>query len=88
MPFTTAHNPCVRYGINGHGPGLVLVHGIGGDAEKVFGNAVDPFASTSTVIRPNFSGSGQTEDDGGALSMDWFADPTGLVKLTRDFLDA
>jgi predicted esterase len=32
---------------------LVLVHGMGGDAEKVFGH----FTGSRTVVRPNFSGS-------------------------------
>ncbi|MDP9865808.1 MULTISPECIES: alpha/beta fold hydrolase [Streptosporangium] len=73
MPFTTAHGTRVHHEVDGHGPGLVLVHGTGGDAEEVFGNVVDHFTRTRTVARPNFSGSGQTTDDG--------------AELTRDFID-
>ncbi|MFI7641477.1 alpha/beta fold hydrolase [Nonomuraea sp. NPDC049400] len=85
MPFTRASNTRVHYEADGQGPGLVLVHGIGGDAEKVFGNVVDHFADTRTVIRPNFSGSGQTEDDGGELSVDLIADQ--ITAAIRDASD-
>ncbi|WP_214417334.1 alpha/beta fold hydrolase, partial [Sphaerisporangium fuscum] len=52
----------VHYEVAGDGPGLVLLHGTGGDADRVFGNVVDHFTGTHTVVRPNFSGSGETED--------------------------
>ncbi|MFI0349955.1 alpha/beta fold hydrolase [Actinomadura sp. 9N407] len=74
MPLATARGTRVHDEIDGQGPGLTLVHSVGGDAEKVFGNVVDHFAGTRTVIRPNFSGSGQTEDDGADLSVDLIAD--------------
>ncbi|WP_148589894.1 alpha/beta fold hydrolase [Streptomyces sp. WAC01526] len=74
MPFTPARNTRVHYDIDGEGPGLALVHGAGGDSEKVFGNVVPHFAAEHTVIRPEFSGSGRTEDDGGALSVDLIAE--------------
>lgn len=70
MPFTTARNTRVHYELDGQGPGLALVHGTGGDADKVFGNVVGDFTDARTVIRPNFSGSGLTEDDGGELTLD------------------
>lgn len=54
----------------GDGPGLVLVHGVGGDAEKVFANVVDSFTTDRTVVRPNLSGSGRTTDQGGDLSIE------------------
>ncbi|MEU7897509.1 alpha/beta hydrolase [Nonomuraea sp. NPDC049152] len=73
MPFTSVRDTRVHYEVDGHGPGLVLVHGTGGDAEKVFGNVVDHFTQTRTVVRPNFSGSGQTTDDGAQLSVDLIA---------------
>ncbi|MDI3405804.1 alpha/beta fold hydrolase [Streptomyces cavernicola] len=65
MPFAPARNTRVHYDIDGEGPGLVLVHGAGGDSEKVFGNVVPHFAAEHTVIRPEFSGSGRTEDGEG-----------------------
>ncbi|MFI6541226.1 alpha/beta fold hydrolase [Nonomuraea sp. NPDC050547] len=73
MPFTSLRGSKVHYEVDGAGPGLALVHGTGGDADKVFGNVVPYFADTHTVIRPNFSGSGQTEDDGSELTVELIA---------------
>ncbi|MEV4222111.1 alpha/beta hydrolase [Nonomuraea sp. NPDC049725] len=74
MPFISAQDARVHYEVDGQGPGLVLVHGMGGDAEKVFGNVFGHFTATRTVVRPNFSGSGQTTDDGRELSVDGIAE--------------
>jgi pimeloyl-ACP methyl ester carboxylesterase len=74
MPLAPLHDTQVHYEVDGQGPGLVLVHGIGGDADKVFGNVVEHFSSTRTVVRPNFSGSGDTTDDGAPLTVDRIAD--------------
>ncbi|MCP2351387.1 alpha/beta fold hydrolase [Nonomuraea roseoviolacea] len=60
----------VHYEIAGDGPGLVLLHGTGGDADRVFGNVVDHFTGIRTVVRPNFSGSGDTEDGTAAPSVE------------------
>lgn len=70
MPFVSAARDSVHYEVDGAGPGLVLVHGVGGDAEKVFGGVVDDLAADRTVVRPNLSGSGATRDDGGELTVD------------------
>ncbi|MFE3447676.1 alpha/beta fold hydrolase [Nonomuraea sp. NPDC059194] len=85
MPFTSVRNTDVHYEVDGQGPGLVLVHGTGGDAEKVFGNVVEHFTPIRTVVRPNFSGSGQTADDGGELSVDLIADQ--VTAATRAAVD-
>ncbi|MER6302988.1 alpha/beta hydrolase [Kitasatospora sp. NPDC001539] len=74
MPLTQVRGTEVHYEVDGHGPGLVLVHGTGGDAEKVFGNVVDHFSGSRTVVRPNLSGSGQTTDDGSELTVDLIAE--------------
>ncbi|MFH8370591.1 alpha/beta fold hydrolase [Streptomyces sp. NPDC018031] len=74
MPHTMLHNAEIHYEVDGRGPGLVLVHGTGGDADSVFGNVVDHFTRTRTVVRPNFSGSGQTTDDGAPLTVELIAD--------------
>ncbi|KAB7843586.1 alpha/beta fold hydrolase [Streptomyces mobaraensis] len=73
MPFTTVRDTRVHYESEGRGPGLVLVHGTGGDAEKVFGNVVPYFADDHTVVRPNLSGSGLTGDNGDPLTLDLVA---------------
>ncbi|GAA2100909.1 alpha/beta fold hydrolase [Streptomyces albiaxialis] len=85
MPFTAARNTRVHYELDGQGPGLALVHGAGGDAEKVFGGVVGHFSDSRTVIRPNFSGSGLTEDDGGELSVELIADQ--ITAAIRDASD-
>lgn len=73
MPVISTHNTHVHYEVEGSGPGLVLVHGTGGDAEKVFGKVVRHFSASRTVVRPNFSGSGDTTDDGSDLTVDLIA---------------
>ncbi|WP_232668496.1 alpha/beta fold hydrolase [Pseudonocardia sp. TRM90224] len=85
MPTTTVADAAVHYLVDGTGPGLVLVHGTGGDAEKVFGNVVDHFTATNTVVRPNFSGSGATTDGGGELTVDVIAEQ--VAAATQDAVD-
>jgi pimeloyl-ACP methyl ester carboxylesterase len=85
MPFTATQDTRVHYETDGQGPGLVLVHGAGGDAEKVFGNVVGHFAGTRTVVRPNFSGSGLTTDDGRELTVDGIA--AQITAATRAAVD-
>jgi pimeloyl-ACP methyl ester carboxylesterase len=85
MPFISTQDAQVHYEIDGQGPGLVLVHGMGGDAEKVFGNVVGHFTDTRTVVRPNFSGSGQTTDDGRELTVDGVAEQ--VTAATRAAVD-
>jgi pimeloyl-ACP methyl ester carboxylesterase len=81
MPITYVRDSAVHYHVDGHGPGLVLVHGMGGDGEKVFGNVVDHFTDSHTVVRPNFSGSGETRDGGGDLDVDLIADQVAAATL-------
>ena len=64
----------VEYLLDGAGPGLVLVHGTGGSAEANWGHLVNRFARHWTVIRPNYSGSGNTTDVGGSLSVEQLAE--------------
>ncbi|MEL3951731.1 MULTISPECIES: alpha/beta fold hydrolase [Streptomyces] len=82
MPYVATRRTQVHYEVDGQGPGLVLVHGTGGDAEKVFGNVVGDFSRDRTVVRPNFSGSGETADDGSDLTVELIADQ--VVAATRD----
>lgn len=59
----------MHYLVDGSGPGLVLVHGTAFGAEGTWGHLVDQFAGR-TVIRPNFSGSDETVDDGGDITIE------------------
>jgi len=60
----------VAYRVEGKGPGLVLVHGTGGNGETNWAQVVDRLAECWTVVRPDYAGSGETIDDGGPLTVD------------------
>ncbi|MEU6672300.1 alpha/beta hydrolase [Streptomyces sp. NPDC046727] len=85
MPLVPVRGTRVHYEVDGQGPGLVLVHGTGGDADKVFGNVVGHFTPTRTVVRPNFSGSGRTTDDVTDLTVELIADQ--VAAATRAAVD-
>ncbi|SHE57552.1 alpha/beta fold hydrolase [Streptoalloteichus hindustanus] len=70
MPSVRTAGSTVHYEVTGSGPGLVMVHGSGGDARANFGHLVDRFADRRTVITPDYSGSGETTDGGGPLTLD------------------
>jgi len=63
----------VAYHVDGTGPGLVLIHGTGGNAETNWGHLVPALARHWTVVRPDYSGSGATRDDGGDLTAERLA---------------
>jgi 3-oxoadipate enol-lactonase len=73
MATVKVRDSVVEYLVDGIGPGLVLVHGTGGSAEANWGHLVDRFSQHWTVIRPNYSGSGNTTDEGGPLSVEQLA---------------
>ncbi|MGH8877880.1 MAG: alpha/beta fold hydrolase [Stackebrandtia sp.] len=84
MPFVSTTSAKVHYEIDGTGPALAMVHGVGGDAEKVFGPIVDSFAEHHTVIRPNLSGSGDTTDDGRQLTVEDLAEQVAAAIIDAD----
>ncbi|AOM41426.1 alpha/beta fold hydrolase [Xenorhabdus hominickii] len=59
----------VSYCIDGKGPGLVLVHGTGGDSETNWGHLMPALTNDWTVVRPDYSGSGITSDEGKQLEV-------------------
>jgi len=63
----------VTYAVDGQGPALVLVAGTGGNLDSNWAHLVEPLASRHTVIRPDYSGSGETTDPPGDLSLDLLA---------------
>jgi pimeloyl-ACP methyl ester carboxylesterase len=63
----------VAYRVDGSGPGLVLVHGTGGNAETNWEHLVPALVRHWTVVRPDYSGSGDTRDDGGDLTAERLA---------------
>ncbi|MEU6714946.1 alpha/beta hydrolase [Nonomuraea sp. NPDC046802] len=74
MPTITHRTGAVHYGRAGSGPGLVLVHGSGGDAASNYDHLVPGFSDIRTVITPDYAGSGQSADPGGELTLDLLAD--------------
>lgn len=63
--YTSIDNAMVSYKVDGSGPSnLVLVHGAGANAETNWGHLVKYLAHSYKVVRPNFSGAGDTRDDG------------------------
>jgi 3-oxoadipate enol-lactonase len=73
MATVKVEQSVVEYLVDGTGPGLVLVHGTGGSAEANWGHLVGRFARHWTVIRLNYSGSGNTTDAGVSLSVEQLA---------------
>lgn len=74
MPTAHHDGTDVFYRVDGAGPALVLVHGTGGNGEINFGHLVPRLAERFTVLRPDYSGSGETVDPGGALTVGRLAD--------------
>lgn len=64
----------VAYRVDGSGPALVLVSGTGGDLHSNWDHLVAPLAGQRKVIRVDYSGSGQTQDGGGALTVEMLAE--------------
>ncbi|MFG1707492.1 alpha/beta fold hydrolase [Nonomuraea sp. M3C6] len=73
MPTVTHSSGTVHYRREGSGPGLVMVHGTGGDAVTNYAHLVPGLADIRTVITPDYAGSGQSADPGGDLTLDLLA---------------
>ncbi|MCK2213497.1 alpha/beta fold hydrolase [Actinomadura sp. ATCC 31491] len=73
MPIAQHPAGPVHYGRAGEGPGLVLVHGTGGDAATNWAHLVPGLADLRTVITPDYAGSGASADPGGELTLDLLA---------------
>lgn len=72
--YTTIDNAQVSYSVDGTGPSnLVLVHGAGANSETNWAHFIEYFSANYTVVRPNYSGSGETIDDGSALTTEILA---------------
>jgi pimeloyl-ACP methyl ester carboxylesterase len=69
MKFVEVAGARVAFRVDGQGPGVVLVHGTAGDGETHWGPVAERLAERWTVVRPDYAGSGQTEDDGRPLAV-------------------
>ncbi|NJP23672.1 alpha/beta hydrolase [Microbispora hainanensis] len=70
MPVVTVGSSTVNYLVTGTGPGLVLVHGTGADAQANWGPLIDAASGRFTVVAPDLSGSGATVDAGGPIRVE------------------
>ena len=73
MHFTKLEGVRIGYRKEGNGPALVLIHGTGGDSAGNWDEVTKDLSQDYTVIRPDYTGSGDTEDDGRILSVEYFA---------------
>jgi pimeloyl-ACP methyl ester carboxylesterase len=69
MPAIVADDLEVEYFVDGSGTPTVLLHGSSMDAETNFGPILGLLGPGRTLIRPNFSGSGNTPLPPGELSL-------------------
>ncbi|MEM5478136.1 alpha/beta hydrolase [Pacificibacter sp. AS14] len=74
MHFTKFEGVRIGYRKEGSGPAIVLIHGTGGDGAGNWGGVTEDLSQGFTVIRPDYTGSGDTEDDGRVLSVEHFAE--------------
>jgi pimeloyl-ACP methyl ester carboxylesterase len=63
MPKLTVGNATVPYRVEGSGPVLLLVHGVG-PGSGMWDQLLDRFTDHRTVVLPDLSGSDPAEDDG------------------------
>ncbi|WEP00823.1 alpha/beta fold hydrolase (plasmid) [Streptomyces sp. FXJ1.172] len=81
----------LAYDIRGSGPGLVLLHGIGGTAADTWRTLVDSLAAEHTILLADLPGSGRTPLPGGRLEASSVADrvvATALAAGLSDFVIA
>lgn len=69
MPFASFKNFQIEYSVQGEGKGLVLVHGTGQSAENTWTEVAKHFSSSRKVVCPNYSGSGNTQDNNEELTV-------------------
>lgn len=74
----------VSYRVDGSGAALVLVSGTGGNLHSNWDHLVELLTPQRRVVRVDYSGSGETEDDGGTLSVDMLADQVVAAAKAAD----
>ncbi|MES9536759.1 MULTISPECIES: alpha/beta hydrolase [unclassified Actinomadura] len=78
MPKLTVGNTTVPYRVEGSGPALVLVHGVG-PGSSMWDLMLDRFTDHRTVLLPDLGGSDPAEDDGSPLTMEALAGQVNAV---------
>ena len=73
MHYIETAGATVAYRVDGQGPGLVLIHGTGADSQTNWDHLVGQFTPDWTVVRPDYSGSGGTQDQEEELTIGMLA---------------
>lgn len=73
MPFVDIEDARVEYRVDGQGSGMLLIHGSGRDADSTWGGLGERLAAAHKVVRPSFSGSGETRDRDRPLTLESLA---------------
>src|SRR4051812_27403633 len=79
MPSVRAAGAEVAFAVAGEGPGLLLIHGTGGDAATSWAALAPLLAQRHTLVMPDLPGSGETVDEGGALELGALAEQSAAV---------
>jgi 3-oxoadipate enol-lactonase len=76
--LVTVDGARVAYRVQGQGPAIVLVNGTGA-VDMHWGSVITQLAAHRTVVTLDYSGAGETIDDGGALSLQKLARQVAAV---------
>jgi 3-oxoadipate enol-lactonase len=68
-PCVEVDEATVDFQVDGAGPALILLHGVAGNSETNWSQLIGRLSKCHTVVRPDFSGSGETVDDGRPLTV-------------------
>lgn len=87
MPYCRIHDITMHYDVQGSGPPLLLVHGLGSSHKDWFAQK-DFFKQTHTVIAPDLRGHGATEKPPGPYSIPQMADDLATLLRQLDLSPA
>lgn len=75
MPFASAESGKIAYRKDGDtGPVVFLIHGTGGDSTSNWEEVAKKLSRDHIVIRSDYSGSGDTKDDGRPLTLEYLCE--------------
>lgn len=78
MPFFESHWGATRYVVEGSGPPILLIHGVGARLDNWDGVAA-PLARDFTVVRYDLRGHGKTSKVSGPYALEMFADDAAAL---------
>ena len=70
---------CVAYRVLGMGPAVLLVNGTGG-GDGHWGDLIERLARSRTVVSLDYSGAGETTDDGAPLDLPTLARQVAAIR--------